>query len=148
MKKLATFLLFTGLLFGFSNTASAQEDYSALNLYVSFGDNTSINAQYEIPIMENVTISPSVVIPLDFDYLTVGVRADYYFDYLMGLSKDWDIWGGLDTGFVVGKDNDNDVFNINIHVGTEYKINPTWGILAEFGGGTASFGGIGVGIHF
>ena len=69
----------------------------------------------------------------------------------MGLSKDWDIWGGLDTGFSLGDDltiKDINVFNINAHVGVEYKISPTIGILAEFGGGTASFGGFGVGIHF
>jgi len=150
MKKLTTFLLFTGLLIGVTNAVSAQEDYTALNLYVSFGDNNAINAQYEIPVAENITVSPAVVIPFSFDYLTIGVRADYYFDHLMRLSKDWDIWGGLDTGFNIGDDNNNNnnVFNINVHVGVEYKITPTLGILAEFGGGTASFGGIGVGFHF
>lgn len=145
MKKLVTLLLFAFAFIGFTNDVTAQEDYSALNLYVSFGDNTSINAQYEIPIVENVTISPSVVVPFDFDYLTVGVRADYYFDSLMNLPEPWDIWGGVDTGIVLGG---NDDFNINAHVGVEYKFNETWGILAEFGGGTASFGGFGVGIHF
>lgn len=144
MKKLVTLLLFAIVFIGFTNDASAQEDYSALNLYMSFGNNTAINAQYEIPIVENVTISPSVVVPLDFDYLTVGVRADYYFDSLMKLPEPWDIWGGIDTGLVLGGD---DSLNINGHVGVEYKFNQTWGILAEFGGGTASFGGIGVGIH-
>lgn len=144
MKKLVTLLLFAVVFIGFTNDASAQEDYSALNLYMSFGNNTAINAQYEIPIVENVTISPSVVVPLDFDYLTVGVRADYYFDSLMKLPEPWDIWGGIDTGLVLGGD---DSLNINGHVGVEYKFNQTWGILAEFGGGTASFGGIGVGIH-
>ena len=150
MKKLATFLLFTSLLIGFSNSSYAQEDYTALNVFVSFGDSNAINAQYEIPIIENVTISPSVVGPFNFEYIALGVKADYYFDHLMRLSKDWDIWGGLDTGFNIGEDNNNnnDVFNINVHVGVEYKITPTLGILAEFGGGTASFGGIGVGIHF
>ena len=145
MKKLVTLLLFGFVFTAFTNNVTAQEDYSALNLYMSFGGNGAINAQYEIPIVENVTISPAVVIPLDFDDLSVGVRADYYFDSLMKLPEPWDIWGGVDTGIVLGGD---DAFNINGHVGVEYKFNETWGILAEFGGGTASFGGIGVGIHF
>ncbi|MFD1294066.1 hypothetical protein ACFQ5N_09490 [Lutibacter holmesii] len=145
MKKLLTLLLFSSILLGFSTSATAQEDYTALNLYVSFGDNAAINAQYEIPIMENVTISPSVVVPFDFDNLTVGARADYYFDSLMSLPEPWDIWGGVDTGFVLGGD---DAFNINAHVGVEYKLSKTLGIIAEFGGGTASFGGFGVGLHF
>lgn len=145
MKKLFTLLLFSALFIGVTNSASAQEDYSALNLYMSFGDEVAINAQYEIPLVKNVTISPSVVVPLDFDYLTLGVRADYYFDSLMQLAKPWDIWGGVDTGFVLGGE---DTFNINAHVGVEFKFNQTWGLIAEFGGGTASFGGFGVGIHF
>ncbi len=145
MKKLITLLFFGFVFAAITNNVTAQEDYSALNLYVSFGDNGAINAQYEIPIVENVTISPAVVIPFDFDNLSVGVRADYYFDSLMKLPEPWDIWGGVDTGIVLGG---NDAFNINGHVGVEYKFDETWGILAEFGGGTASFGGIGVGIHF
>lgn len=146
MKKLLTLLLFTGFFIGMSNSVTAQEDYSALNLYVSFGDNSAINAQYEIPVMENVTVSPAVVLPFDFDDISVGVRADYYFDSLMSLPEPWDIWGGVDTGIVLG--GDDDAFNLNAHVGVEYKFSPAWGLLAEFGGGTASFGGIGVGLHF
>ncbi|MDZ7614856.1 MAG: hypothetical protein U5K51_15045 [Flavobacteriaceae bacterium] len=60
----------------------------------------------------------------------------------------WDIWAGVDTGFVLEDDENNDDFSLNLHAGVEYKINETWGIIAEFGGGTASSGGIGVGIHF
>lgn len=146
MKKFLTSLSFGILFFAFTTNVTAQEDYSALNLYVSFGHDAKINAQYEIPIVDNVTISPSVVIPFNFNYIALGVKADYYFDSLMNLPEPWDIWGGIDTGISLG--DDNDVFNINAHVGVEYKINDTWGVLAEFGGGTASFGGFGVGIHF
>ena len=148
MKKITTLLLFTGLLIGFSNSVLAQEDYQALNLSVQFGNNSKINANYEIPVAENITVAPAVTIPFDFDNISLGVKADYYFDHLMKLPNSWDIWAGVDTGFVLGGNNDNDVFNINAHVGVEYKISQTWGILAEFGGGTASFGGFGVGIHF
>ncbi|RXP57646.1 hypothetical protein EC396_06740 [Lutibacter sp. HS1-25] len=146
MKKLFTFLLFSGLFVGVSNTVMAQEDYQALNLAISFGNNTKIKANYEIPVAKNITVAPAVIIPLDFDYIGLGVKADYYFDSLMNLPKPWDIWAGVDTSFNVGQD--NDIFDINAHVGVEYKFNSTWGILGEFGGGSASFGGIGVGIHF
>ena len=146
MKKLLTLLLFTGLFVGVSNKAMAQEDYQALNLAISFGDNAKIKANYEIDVANYITVAPAVTVPLDFDYIGLGVKADYYFDGLMSLPDPWDIWAGVDTSFNIGQD--DDIFDINAHVGVEYKFNETWGILAEFGGGSASFGGFGVGIHF
>ncbi len=148
MKKLFTFLLFGGLLIGFSNTTFAQEDYSALNVFVQFGSNSAINAHYEIPVAKNITVSPAVTLPFDFDYVALGGRADYYFDSLFKLPEPWDIWAGVDAGFILGGDEHTDDFNLNAHAGVEYKFNDTWGIMREFGGGTSSFGGIGVGIHF
>ncbi len=145
MKKLFTFLVLGSLLIGFSNKTFAQEDYSALNLFVKFGEESRINALYEIPVAKNITVSPSIAVPFNFDWFAIGARADYYFDSLINLSEPWDLWGGVDTGFVLGGDTD---FDINVHAGIEYKFNETWGIIAELGGGTASFGGIGVGIHF
>ncbi|MEN8124552.1 MAG: hypothetical protein ABFR32_05420 [Bacteroidota bacterium] len=148
MKKIFTFLLLGGLLIGFSNTTYAQEDYSALNIFVQFGNNSAINAHYEIPIAKNFTVSPAIVVPFSFDYINLGARADYYFDSLLKLPEPWDIWAGVDAGFVLGDDEVTGGFEINGHVGVEYKFNDTWGIIGEFGGGTVTFGGIGVGIHF
>ena len=65
MKKLVTFLLFTCLFVGVSNTTMAQEDYTALNLAISFGHNTKIKANYEIPVAKNITVAPAVTIPLN-----------------------------------------------------------------------------------
>jgi len=137
MKKLVTLLLFTGLFVSVSNTAMAQEDYQALNLAISFGNNTKIKANYEIDVANYITVAPAVTVPLNFDYIGLGVKADYYFDGLMSLPDPWDIWAGVDTSFNIGQD--DDIFDINAHVGVEYKFNETWGILAEFGGGSASY---------
>jgi len=147
MKRLFTILALT-FMFLSTTTSNAQEDYSALNLFVSFGENAAINGHYEFPIADNLTISPAATVAFDFDYIALGARLDYYFDSLLKLNEPWDIWAGVDTGFVMGDDEDNDDFSLNLHAGVEYKINETWGIIAEFGGGTASSGGIGVGIHF
>jgi len=148
MKKLFTLFLFSSLFLGLSNITYAQEDYSALNVFIRFGNNSKINAHYEIPVTKNITISPSVVLPFNFDYVSLGGRADYYFDSLFKLQEPWDIWGGVDAGFIVGGDSGDDDFSLNLHAGVEYKITETFGIIGEFGGGTTSFGGIGVGIHF
>jgi len=146
MKKIITFLLFGGLLIGFSNTTFAQENYSALNVFMRFGSNSAVNAHYEIPIAKNFTVSPAVTLPFSFDYVSLGGRFDYYFDSLFKLAEPWDIWAGVDAGFNLGNEHD-DNFNLHAHAGVEYKFNDTFGIIAEFGGGKTSFGGIGLGIH-
>ncbi|MEN8187332.1 MAG: hypothetical protein ABFR05_09410 [Bacteroidota bacterium] len=155
MKKLLITLLFGGFLLGFSNFTYAQEDYSGLNVFVKFGDESAASAHYEIPIAKNFTISPAVAFSFDFDYIAIGGRADYYFDSLLNINEPWDIWAGVDTGFVIGNEKDDvkdyyDDFELNLHAGVEYKFNETWGIIAEIGGGGnfGVFGTFGVGIHF
>jgi hypothetical protein len=146
MKKIIFTLLFGGLLFGFSGSAFAQENHGgALNAFVKFGSDSRIGANYEIQVAKNFTVAPEVVIPFDFDYFVLGARADYYFDSLLKLPTEWDIYAGVDTGIIV---NGEDSFDINIHAGVEYKFTEHWGILGEFGGGTSSTGGIGVAYHF
>lgn len=146
MKKLLIALLFGGLLFGFSDTAVAQENHGGvLNAFVKFGSDSRIGANYEIQVMKNLTVSPEVVVPFDFDYFVLGARADYYFDSLLKLPQPWDIYAGVDTGIIVSGD---DSFDFNVHAGVEYRFNDTWGIVGEFGGGTSTTGGIGVAIHF
>ena len=127
-------------------SVSAQENYGgAINAFVKFGDNSSISANYEFQVANNVTVSPEARIWFSGENdLAIGGRADYYFDSLLGLNEPWDIWGGADAGFVLG---DGDDFSINLHIGAEYKFNETWGLILEFGGGTTTAGGIGVGIH-
>ncbi|RUA10108.1 MAG: hypothetical protein DSY82_05260 [Flavobacteriia bacterium] len=146
MKKITLTLLFLGLFFGFSGSVFAQENYGeALNAFVKFGSNSRIGANYEIQISKNFTVAPQVVIPFDFGYFVLGARADYYFDSLFKLPTAWDIYAGVDTGIIV---NGGDSFDLNLHVGAEYKFTENWGILGEIGGGTSSTGGIGVAYHF
>lgn len=147
MKKLWTLLLFASLFLGLSNYTFAQENYGKVfNAFVKFGDNSSIGGNYEFQVADNITVSPEGVISFGSDtWLALGARADYYFDSLFKLVEPWDIWAGVDAGVIISGD---DNFTLNIHAGVEYKFNETWGIIAEFGGGKTSSGGIGVGIHF
>ncbi len=147
MKYLLTFLLFVSLLFGLSNTVIAQENYGGeLNAYVKFGDNSSLGAYYEFQVLENITVSPEARISFGSDaFISLGGRADYYFDSLLNIDEPWDVWAGVDAGFIISG---NDTFSVNLHIGGEYKFNETWGIIAEIGAGQEFTGGIGVGIHF
>ena len=123
----------------------AQENHRALNLFAKFGEETRINAHYEIPLTRSITISPSVAFPVDFESVEIGGRIDLYFDRLFRLSSRWDLWAGIDTGVIINAEDD---FNLNAHAGLEFKLTKALGIIGEIGGGTASFGGIGLGIHF
>lgn len=147
MKNLFTFLLFGVLFFGISNTVFSQESYGgALNVFVKFGENSSVGGNYEFEVAPSLTVSPEAVISFgDDNNIALGGRADYYFDSLFKLKEPWDIWGGVDAGVILSG---NDNFTLNIHAGVEYKFSEMWGIIAEFGGGKTSSGGIGVGIHF
>ena len=147
MKNIFTLLLAAGLFIALSGNIYAQENYGgALNTFVKFGSNSSIAANYEFQVAPSLTVSPEARVWFSGDNnLALGGRADYYFDSLLGLNEPWDIWAGVDAGFITG---DGDNFSLNIHAGVEYKINDLIGIIAEFGGGTTTAGGIGVGFHF
>ena len=149
MKKIYTFCLHAGLFLALSGSVYAQENHgNALNLFVKFGDNSSVSANYEFQVHPDITVSPEARIWFSDGGLALGARADYYFDRLFNLAEPWDIWGGADAGFIVSGGDDKDDFSLNLHAGAEYKFNDTWGIILEFGGGTTAAGGIGVGIHF
>ena len=147
MKNFFTLLMAAGLFFALSGHAQAQENYGGvLNTFLKFGSNSSIAANYEFQVAPSLTLSPEARVWFSGDdNLALGGRADYYFDSLFGLNEPWDIWAGVDAGFITG---DGDDFSLNIHAGIEYKINNFIGIIAEFGGGTTTAGGIGVGFHF
>jgi hypothetical protein len=147
MKNLFTFFLAAGLFIALSGTAHAQENYGgALNAFLKFGDDASISANYEFQVAPSLTLSPEARIWFSGENnLAIGGRADYYFDSLLELVEPWDIWLGVDAGFISG---DGDNFGLNAHLGVEYKISDFIGIIAEFGGGTTTAGGIGVGFHF
>jgi len=150
MKNLSLLFLATGLLLCFSTTVTAQENHgNALNMFVRFGSNSSIAANYEFQVTQDITLAPAARIWLSGDNtFSIGGRGDFYFDRLFNLKEPWDIWGGVDAGFVVAGDSNKDDFNLNLHAGVEYKFSSMLGIIFEFGGGTTSSGGLGLALHF
>lgn len=158
MKNLLTIIFIAILSFGISLNASAQEDDSqnskrvnskgshgeALNLFVSFGNVNSVSGHYEIGLTQDITISPAARIRFgDETSFAIGARADYYFDRLLKLAEPWDIYAGIDTMF----DFDTD-FDIHGHMGVEFFLTDSIGLIGEFGFGDISTGTLGVGIHF
>ena len=154
MKNICKTLLIGVLFVALSGSAFAQERTqenhgNALNLFVKFRDNSSISGNYEFQVHPDITVAPMARIWFGGkNTFSVGARADYYFDRLFKLPQPWDIWGGVDAGFVIAGESNKDDFSLNLHIGGEYKFNDMWGLILEFGGGSTSSGGIGVGIHF
>ncbi len=142
-------LCLISLVFGVTQL-SAQDNYgNVLNTFVRFGSNSSIAANYEFQVAQDITLAPTARIWFSGkNTFALGGRGDYYFDRLMGLASPWDIWAGVDAGLVVSGDSNKDDFNLNLHAGVEYKFSDMLGVIFEFGGGSTSSGGIGLGFHF
>jgi hypothetical protein len=139
MKKITLLLLFV-LMF------AATSVYSQARTELNFG---IIGANYEIPVSDDITIAPFAGTNLDLDWLTLGVKANYYFDNLFDLTDDaWDVYGGAGAGYAFynGDGNDDNDLDIGLHVGGRWFWNDKWGIYLEFGGGNTqgATGGLGL----
>ena len=105
MKNLITLFLAASLFIVFSENVQAQEKYGgALNTFLKFGSNASLAANYEFQVAPSLTLSPEARVWFSGDNnLALGGRADYYFGSLFGLNEPWDIWAGVDAGFITGR---------------------------------------------
>jgi len=135
MKKLYTVLLVLGAL----STISFAQATKQLNFGI-------IGASYEIPVAADITIAPAAGSNLNLDYLTVGAKANYYFDNLIDLPAVWDVYGGLNLGYAVGMDNNDSDLDFGLHVGGRWFWNAKWGLYFEAGGGKVSGSSAGIGL--
>src|SRR5210317_1560696 len=110
MKKITLLLVFMIGFFAINST------YSQATKQLNFG---LVGVSYDIPVAENVAISPFAGTNFNFDYLTIGAKGNYYFDNLMGLTDPWDVYGGANAGFGLwtGSGNGNGSFAIGLQVG-------------------------------
>lgn len=78
------------------------------------------------------------------------VNGQYHFAQLVGISEEWDLYGGLDIGYSIWtKSNDTPAevaynwytssFLIGINGGARWFWNEQWGVNAEIGGGLGYF---------
>lgn len=108
-----------------------------------------IGVNYEIPIHKDITIAPGASSNFDLSWLTVNVKANYYFDNLFEITSDaWDVYGGAGAGFAIynGNKNKDNGFDIGLHVGGRWFWNEKWGVYLELGGGSVqgATGGLGL----
>jgi len=108
-----------------------------------------IGVNYEIPVHEDITIAPGASTNFDLNWLTLNVKANYYFDNLFELTDEsWDVYGGAGAGYAIynGNDNEDSGFDIGLHVGGRWFWNDKWGVYLELGGGSTqgATGGLGL----
>jgi len=138
MKKITLILM---LFIGVSTAASAQAT-SELNFGI-------IGVSYDIPVASAIAVSPFVGTNLNLDYLNMGVKANYYFDDLIGIPAAFDFYAGASAGFAMwigGGTSQTSGIDIGLQVGGRWFWSDKWGLYLEFGGGHYSGGTAGIGL--
>jgi len=133
MKKIILMLVFVGVTsFSFGQAASQ----------LNFG---FVGVSYEIPVATDISIAPAAYTNWDFNHLSLGVKANYYFDNLIGMTEPWDFYAGLNAGYALGLNNNGNDFQFGAHVGGRWFWNDKWGVYLEAGGGNlGGSGGVGI----
>lgn len=134
------------ILFVFALMFCAANVFGQARSEINFG---LVGLNYEIPVHKNITIAPGAGTDIDFDWLTLGVKANYYFDNLFGITNSaWDFYGGANLGYGIylpNNDRHDSDLDFGLQVGGRWFWNDKWGIYAEISGGALSvFPSIGV----
>ncbi|WP_269222222.1 MULTISPECIES: hypothetical protein [Flavobacterium] len=134
--------LFCSLIFAFLTINVFSQARKELN----FG---LVGANYEIPVHKDITIAPGASTNFNLDWLTLHLKANYYFDNLFGITNSsWDVYGGAVAGYAIynGNDNKDNDIDVGLQVGGRWFWNDKWGVYLELGGGSASGGTGGLGL--
>ncbi|MBT3174549.1 MAG: hypothetical protein HN336_06845 [Lentimicrobiaceae bacterium] len=139
MKKiylLAASIMFSTLIFAQAGgVAPLAKGQKQLNFGTGFS-NHGIPAfvSLDFALHKDITLTPVVNVFLG-DEVRVGalVKADYHWNYLIGIPSNWDFYAGLHAGFDFG---DDFLPSFGLQVGGRWYWNEKWGLNLEFGGGT------------
>lgn len=140
MKKII--LLFTGLLFGLGlyaqngGVAPLAKGEQQINFGLGFSDNgTPMYVSWDFALHKDVTLTPQVEVKFKDGDVKFGalVKADYHWNYLIGIPANWDFYAGARIGADFGDDVD---LNFGLQVGGRWYWSERWGLNLEIGGGT------------
>ena len=106
-----------------------------------------IGASYEIPVATDISVSPFAGTNLNLDYLTLGVKGNYYFDNILGILPAFDFYAGANAGYALAIDKNNSAaFDFGLQVGGRWFWSDKWGLYLELAGGKVGGAGGGLGI--
>lgn len=118
--------------------------YGQAQKYLNFG---IIGASLEFPVASAITVGPAAYTNFDLNYLTLGAKANYYFDDLIELPSEWDLYAGANLGFGVALNNEyNSDLDLGLQVGGRWFWSDKWGLFVEFGGGKLGGAAYGLGL--
>ncbi len=114
-----------------------------LNFGLGFSDGgIPLYGSLDFAVHKDVTVTPEIHMVIDNKFrMGVLVKADYHWNYLIGIPSNWDFYAGVRAGFEFINGFDP---NIGIEVGGRWYWNETWGLNLEFGGGTGYSGTFGL----
>ena len=116
------------------------------DLQINFGTGFSnhglpVYVSLDIAVHKDVTITPEVHIKFDDDVRGGALfKADYHWNYLIGIPNNWDFYSGARVGLDFGDDLEPD---FGIQVGGRWYWSERWGLNLELAGGAgygATFG--------
>lgn len=164
-------------------TGIAQENYAkTLNIGIGVGGYSGyyryvghsipvLNMNYEIAVLQNFTLAPFVSIytfndsyywgnqyyKYDEVVIPVGIKGYYYFDDLLNVNSNWDIYAAGSLGFAVvnstwenGYTGDKNYYHrgnkllLDLHIGASYHFNNRLGMYLDLSSGVST---VGIQIH-
>ena len=143
MKKITFLILLAFLVSGMyaqkDGVAPLAKGEKQINFGVGFSNKgLPVYASLDIALHKDVTLTPEVHmrIPMnDDDGFSGGVmvKADYHWNYLIGIPSNWDFYAGARAGINFG----DDIFpDLGIQVGGRWYWSDSWALNAELAGGS------------
>lgn len=90
----------------------------------------------------------------DQSLIVLGLNGNYHFNTIFDLPSEWDVYAGLTLGYYIWSDIDGfdggeaSGLGFSGQIGARYFFTKKFGVNLEFGGGTASGGGLGITYKF
>jgi hypothetical protein len=143
MKRISILLamfLFTGMLFAQGEAPLAKGE-SQISFGIGYDSwlGLPIYGTYEYAVHPDVTVGGRLAFDLGgFDGMYIVGKADYHWNRLMGIPKEWDFYTGANLGgdiaFVNGGAGQ---FHFHVDLGGRYYFSDKWAINFEMGGATS-----------
>jgi len=103
-----------------------------------------IYVSYDFPVHNDVSIAPMFETDLNLDWVTIGARGDYYFDRLINLPADWDVYGGANLGMNILLGSRYSELDMGLQIGGRWRWNKKWALNLEVSGGVSHGAKLGV----
>ncbi len=154
MKKTAFVLLLTMILTGAAFSQEGEAPLAKGEKQLNFGlgmaySTLPVYVGIDFAVHDDVTVGGQLGLDLAyFDWMSLMARADYHFNRIMGIPKDFDFYAGGGIGANVGMGGYGSTVGLNLHVGGRWYWNEIWAINVEMGGGSTFGGLVGVSMKF